>query len=42
VATLVHPHLGALRVRCIDFEVSGVKDAWQTVNFELTFVEAGE
>jgi prophage DNA circulation protein len=35
--TLVHPYLGSLRVRCIEFEVSE-----ETANFELTFVEAGE
>ena len=42
VGTLVHPYLGPLRVRCIDFEVSEDKDSGQIANFELTFVEAGE
>jgi prophage DNA circulation protein len=42
VGTLVHPYLGPLRVRCIDFEVSEDKDAGQIANFELTIVEAGE
>jgi prophage DNA circulation protein len=42
VGTLVHPYLGPLRVRCIDFEVSEDKDQGQIANFELTFVEAGE
>jgi hypothetical protein len=42
VGTLVHPYLGPLRVRCIDFEVSEDKDAGQIANFELTFVGAGE
>src|SRR5689334_894012 len=38
----MHPYLGPLRVRCIDFEVSEDKDQGQIANFELTFVEAGE
>jgi prophage DNA circulation protein len=42
VGTLVHPYLGPLRVRCIDFEVSEDKDQCQIANSELTFVEAGE
>jgi DNA circularisation protein N-terminus len=42
VGTLVHPYLGPLRVRCIDFEVSEGKDAGQIANFELTFAEAGD
>ena len=42
VGTLVHPYLGPLRVRCLDFEVSEDKDNGQIANFEFTFVEAGE
>jgi hypothetical protein len=42
VGTLVHPYLGPLQVRCIDFEVSEDRDAGQIANFELLFVEGGE
>ncbi len=38
----MHPYLGPLRVRCIDFEASEDKDQGQIANFELTFVEASE
>jgi prophage DNA circulation protein len=42
VGTLVHPYLGPLRVRCLDYDVSEDKDNGQIANFELLFVEAGE
>ncbi len=42
VGTLVHPYLGPLQVRCVDYEVSEDKDNGQIANFELLFVEAGE
>jgi hypothetical protein len=38
----VHPYLGPLQMRCIDFQVSEDKDNGQTADFEPLFVEAGE
>lgn len=42
VGTLVHPYLGPLQVRCVDYEVTEDKDNGQIANFDLLFVEAGE
>ncbi|HUB49344.1 MAG TPA: DNA circularization N-terminal domain-containing protein [Acetobacteraceae bacterium] len=42
VGTLVHPYLGPLQVRCVDYEVAEDKDNGLIANFDFLFVEAGE